>query len=538
MKQEFPQAFEDQAGELVTISYNDIAPDYLDPSDPTDYVNQQPDPINTRDSFIDFTAERAGVYYVGVSSIGNDNYDTRTLSGRVAGADVGSGTYRITLEALAARSFVMTYTAQSGQPLNGTTFTVTQIEDIPDGFPQIAGAGPDNRVTFTFGGINGTNDRIPDVMKLIEGQINALVETPFGPQPILPNIDYSTYFDSAVTPLGAILPGSAQALGGVAGANVGLVPSPVGTDDNTGGFGHVPSGDLGAEIFTDATGSTEQWVFIENVAKIELSPEAVAAGLSLTPIDDGDPDVNGDADRVVEDDVDQLITETGLLITAGASPTALNNVFLNLDDSLVEVASKPQEVIVVGNVFQYAEGSVFGQFPNSGNGNDDFNITLESEEAALAYPEANNFQPAEAARLIDSSVNSVVERSSVDPGETPYILTKSAVGLPASNILAPSNDVGGVLRADNPNYAPPGGIGGSVFKDRGSTELADFNGPVAIAETARDNDAEELIPTRRSVSSTLKKVSIASSVSSCVIMVIRPIHSQESGSTITPLWSL
>ena len=485
-----PQAFEDQAGELVTISYNDIAPDYLDPSDPTDYVNQQPDPINTRDSFIDFTAERAGVYYVGVSSIGNDNYDTRTLSGRVAGADVGSGTYRITLEALAARSFVMTYTAQSGQPLNGTTFTVTQIEDIPDGFPQIAGAGPDNRVTFTFGGINGTNDRIPDVMKLIEGQINALVETPFGPQPILPNIDYSTYFDSAVTPLGAILPGSAQALGGVAGANVGLVPSPVATDDSTGGFGHVPSGGAGAEIFTAATGSTEQWVFIENVAKIELSPEAVAAGLSLTPIDDGDPDVNGDADRVVEDDVDQLITETGLLITAGASPTALNNVFLNLDDSLVEVASKPQEVIVVGNVFQYAEGSVFGQFPNSGNGNDDFNITLESEEAALAYPEANNFQPAEAARLIDSSVNSVVERSSVDPGETPYILTKSAVGLPASNILAPSNDVGGVLRADNPNYAPPGGIGGSVFKDRGSTELADFNGPIAIAETARDNDAE------------------------------------------------
>ena len=276
-------------------------------------------------------------------------------------------------------------------------------------------------------------------MKLIEGQINALVETPsvlsrFCPTSIIPPI--LPCCDSLGTSFWFC-----SNLGGVAGANVGHVPSPVGTDDNTGGFGHVPSGDLGAEIFTDATGSTEQWVFIENVAKIELSPEAVAAGLSLTPIDDGDPDVNGDADRVVEDDVDQLLTETGLLITAGASPTALNNVFLNLDDSLVEVASKPQEVIVVGNVFQYAEGSVFGQFPNSGNGNDDFNITLESEEAALAYPEANNFQPAEAARLIDSSVNSVVERSSVDPGETPYILTKSAVGLPASNIL-PSNDVG------------------------------------------------------------------------------------------------
>ena len=482
-----PQAFEDQAGELVTISENDIAPDYLDPSDPTDYQNLLPDPTNERDSFIDFVADEAGIYYVGVSSAGNENYDTRTLSGRVSGADVGTGTYRITLEALAARSFVMSIANASGQALNGTTFTVTQIEDIPDGFPQISGAGPDNRVTFTFGGINATNDRIPDVMKLIEGQINSIVLTPFGFQPILPNIDYTTYFDSAVSPLGAILPGSAQALGGVSGANAGLVASPVATDDSTGGFGHIPSGDAGAEIFTAASGSTEQWVFIENVAKIELSPEAVAAGLQLTPIDDGDPpaEVPVDADRVVEDDVDQLIKETGLLITAGASPTALNNVFVNLDDSLVEVASKPQEVIVVGNVFQYAEGPVFGQFPNSSgaNGNDDFNITLGNEEAALAYPEANNFQPAEAARLIDSSVNSVVERSSV-------VVLKNSIGLSGSNILAPTHDVGGVLRADNPDYAPPGGIGGSVFKDRGSTELADFNGPVAIAETARDNDAE------------------------------------------------
>ena len=474
-----PQAFEDQAGELVTISDNDIAPDYLDPSDPTDYQNLLSDPTNERDSFIDFVADKAGIYYVGVSSVGNENYDTRTLSGRVSGADVGTGTYRITLEALAARSFVMSLGNASGQALNGTTFTVTQIEDIPDGFPQIAGAGPDNRVTFTFGGINATNDRIPDVMKLIEGQINAFVGTPFGVQPILPNIDYTTYFDSAVSPLGAILPGSAQALGGASGANVGLVASPVATDDSTGGFGHIPSGNAGAEIFTAASGSTEQWVFIENVAKIELSPEAIAAGLQLTPIDDGDDDL------VVEDDVDQLIKETGLLITAGASPTALNNVFLNLDDSLVEVASKPQEVIVVGNVFQYAEGPVIGQFPNStgANGNDDFNITLGTEEPALAYPEANNFQPAEGARLIDSSVNSVVERSSV-------VLLKNSIGLSPSNIVAPTHDVGGVLRADNPDYAPPGGIGGSVFKDRGSTELADFNGPIAIAETARDNDAE------------------------------------------------
>ena len=481
-----PQAFENESGEIVTISFNDIAPDYLDPSDPTDYQNLQPDPINERDSFIDFIAPSAGVYYVSVSSIGNDEFDTRTLSGRVAGADVGDGTYRITLEALAARSFVISLGGASGQALNGTSFTVTQIEDIPDGFPQIpAGLGPDNRVTFTLNGITAANDRVPDVMTRIAGQINGMVGTPFGVQPILPNIDYTTYFDSAVSSLGAILPGVAQALGGVAGANVGIVASPVATDGG-GGFGHVPGG-ADAEIFTGGSGSTEQFVFIENVAKIELSPEAVAAGLILLPADDGDnpPDLGFDLDQVVETDRDQLINETGLLITNGASPTALNNVFLNLDDSLVEVSAKPQEVIVVGNVFQHADGPVVGQYPNSSNGNDDFNITLSVAEPALQYPEAKNFQPADGSRLIDSSVNSVVERSAV-------VVLKNSIGLAPSNILTPSHDVGGVLRADNPNYAPPGGIGGSVFKDRGSTELADFNGPVAIAETARDNDAAGL----------------------------------------------
>ena len=56
-------------------------------------------------------------------------------------------------------------------------------------------------------------------------------------------------------------------------------------------------------------------------------------------------------------------------------------------------------------------------------------------------------------------------------------------------MLFRSLDVFGVLRADHPDFASPGGIGASVFKDRGSVELADFVGPIAIAEMPRDNDA-------------------------------------------------
>jgi hypothetical protein len=199
----------------VTISFNDIAPEYLDPSDPTDYQNQQPDPINERDSFIDFTAMESGVYYIGISSVGNEEYDTRTLSGRVAGADVGTGIYRVTIEALASRSFVMELGAASGIDLNDATYTVTQIEDIPDWHPQLAGGGPvDNRVVFTFGGFDESNSRAPDVMRTIAGQFRLGVISPFGLEPILSNTNYETFYDSRVSPRGAVLPGTAQALGG------------------------------------------------------------------------------------------------------------------------------------------------------------------------------------------------------------------------------------------------------------------------------------------------------------------------------------
>ncbi len=68
-------------------------------------------------------------------------------------------------------------------------------------------------------------------------------------------------------------------------------------------------------------------------------------------------------------------------------------------------------------------------------------------------------------------------------------ILRTSIGLPNSNLVAPDRDINGVLRADNPNVAPPGGIGGFVFKDRGSNELADFVGPVAIANTPLDNDS-------------------------------------------------
>ncbi len=508
------QTFLDAAGNPQTLSDNAIAPGYLEPL--SSVANVQADANNTRDPFIDFTATKTGVYYVGVSSAGNDGYDARSLSGRVAGTG-GTGDYTISLEAYTPRSFVMSlnngsgstrnpsnYGAESdrggsmGAQLIGTTFTVTQISDIPATRP--AGNGT-NQVTFVFttGGpaVQGgnvavpleTDYRVPDIMRAIESAITRVINN----IPVLPNG-------------GPIPAAEANALGGASGAGADLFEFTqlYFQDFNSNGFGHNRSFTAPISNLSDGAGTTEQYVFVEKVAEIEISAAAAAAGLSLDPQPGRD--------------TDQLINETGVMVAGGASPTLLNNVFLNLHESLVREETrqlgfgpdnrgpdqqpKPMEVIVVGSVFQHDE-TALTQFnadmvhfalrdsgittlrapSNVNGGTDDFNLTLGNVDQALQYPEGNNFQPDFQSVLIDSSVNSLVERSAL-------VNLKNSVGLPISNIVAPNLDVSGILRADNPNYAPPGGIGSSVFKDRGSSELADFVGPVAIAEVPRDNDAE------------------------------------------------
>ncbi|MGB7347733.1 MAG: Ig-like domain-containing protein [Pirellulaceae bacterium] len=159
-------------------------------------------------------------------------------------------------------------------------------------------------------------------------------------------------------------------------------------------------------------------------------------------------------------------------------------------------------MIVVSSVFQHDEtiatefnqNMVFSRFRDAGlttsagesnvnGGSDDFNVTLGNNDVAVKYAEGSDFQPEPGSILIDSSVNSLIERDAL-------VNLKNSVGLPISNILAPNIDVAGILRADHPDFAPPGGIGASIFKDRGSSELADFVGPIAIAEAPRDNDAD------------------------------------------------
>ncbi|MFG0261053.1 MAG: hypothetical protein ACF788_01495, partial [Novipirellula sp. JB048] len=434
------------------------------------------------------------------SGKGNESFDPSSLSGRQLGSG-GTGDYTISIENYTARDFVMSINRGSisdgggvrGSDLLGTTFTVTQVPDLL--------GGNTNQVTFTFatGGGAGNvviaaNDHMPDIIEAIAQAINVAANSN---NSLLEN---HARFNGPGGISGPIGRASALALGGSDGNNSSVAQINL-TGDRGSGFGHN-------RLTTPGNGTTELYAVIRNVAKIELSPQARAAGLRLDPV----------AGR----DTDQLLNETGIMIAGGASPAMLNNVLVNLHESIVieetnrfgfgqftnqHIKPMHENAVVVGSVFQFDQPEpttfnremtfLFNGGVNNGistglnepsnlnGGRDDFNITLDGNAPALQYPGGNNFLPIGSSVLVDSGVNALIERDK-------FKTLKASVGIEASNVLAPIRDVHGIFRADNPNFQPPGTVGESVFRDRGSHELADFVGPVATAEFPRDNDTQQL----------------------------------------------
>ncbi len=565
------------------VADNGAAPDYLDPRSTAftaaGRAGSVTDTLNGRDPFVDFTTLKTGTYFIGVSSSGNASYDPNSLSGRTGGT--ATGEYEIGIEVYTPRQFVMSIDdGNEGQSrrggtvatdLVGTTFTVTQIADFAGDWPNfpVSGGVPTtvgNQLTFEFTnsvtGIilpNGNynvpliaNYRVPEIMDAIASAVTGLQDPISGADiPALPNHENGNGPDGRSGPIAR---GRATALGGQSGDNLGIVnlsdPSrrpgqtrtlfPIQSDplfndtDFPLGFGHDRVENNSSTLspnntLTDGFASTELYVLFENIAEIELSPEAMNAGLKLST---NDFRPNSDNNNRVEfaENADQLIAESGIWVTGGASPTLLNNVLSNLHQSIlvdetnffgfgkrVRVAGndfiKPQEVIVNGNVFQHDESrnseirfditwpidptapfdvvdtslstdDVVGA-TNVTLQSDDFNFFIDPTDVLLVDSQGNNFLPADGSRVIDSATSSLNERSS-------FSSVKTAVGLPISNVLTPNRDVNGVQRADNPNFANSGGSGQTIFKDRGSSELADFVGPIAVALNPRDNDAAGL----------------------------------------------
>ncbi|MEM6980915.1 MAG: peptidase, partial [Planctomycetota bacterium] len=540
--------------------------------------------LRRADPFVDFTATASGTYYIAVSSLGNTDFDPENVSGRSGGIG-GLGDYQIGIEAYAPRSFVVSLDdgvegegnlGTTGADVIGTTFTITQIPDFLPNTPNYGpgfGGSPNtdgNQLTFEFtdtltgtiapsGNINVPllpEHRTQDIMRAISNAITGVVD------PIaridtapLPNHEDGNGPGGINGPISRA---TAQAIGGSMGDNLGIVNlsdpsrrpgilrtlpplhyilqndtdffgSYLGLRNSEGGFGHSRrEADLSIELIpagtvTDSLGTSELYVKIDNVAGITLSDEAIAAGLRLTP-DAAKPEFAQNAD--------QIIPESGIWISNGASPTVFNNALSNLHQSILsdetsitgfgqrvlsdpsgDLTVKPQEIVIVGNAFQYDESrnteprfnltwpvdtiepldvidtgistdAIVGA-TNVASDSDDFNFVADNGNPYFVDAAGNDFQPAPGSILIDSGVSEVTERGDFET-------LKASVGLPPSNILAPQRDVFGVLRVDNRDFASPGAVGEDVFVDRGSVELGDFIGPSAIAVTPTDNDAAGL----------------------------------------------
>ncbi len=477
-----PQEFVNTFGLLTTLSDNEAAPGEVVGVDP----------------YVDFTATKPGVYYAAVSAKNNQSFDALSLGNRVDGSSTGP--YSISLSVLHPQNFTITVQDQSAYA-TGSTFTIFQIPD----FANSTSSG--QTFEFTRGGAVAAgnipiliNDqyRAPDVARAIAGAINGLNSG--GPvlrnTQQLPNGDFGT-----ASPLSPV---TAESLGGIDGVESGLTLFPRRNDGNSpthsaNGIGHDRTGSGALSNTSRGDGTTERFVVIQNAAYVQSNGTIRV-----------DPDFDSN------NNLDQLLPETGILVTQGATPTLMNNVFVNVQTPIVReetrvsnpgnpigsqnpvafntgtnVAPKTSEVIIGGSIYQYVETraalnrSGFGieasptNLPNTGL---DFNTTVPSGVQIFVDAQGSQFLPASNSPLIDSSLDSLEERSAIKT-------VKQAMGIALSPVKAPARDATGQLRVDDPSVATPSGQGADVFKDRGALDRADFVGPSAQAVTPLDNDS-------------------------------------------------
>ncbi|QDV65530.1 Dockerin type I repeat protein [Crateriforma conspicua] len=157
---------------------------------------------------------------------------------------------------------------------------------------------------------------------------------------------------------------------------------------------------------------------------------------------------------------------TGINLVGAVAPTLLNNLVANSDTGIA--SDTPAETIVLGgNAYYRNANDATGVTPG------EFSLLLNDGESVFVAPSDLVFSPAANSRIIDSSIDSLEDRPSL-------VTVKNPIGLPPSPILAPSLDVNGQLRVDDPNVETPSGLGERVFKDRGAVDRGDLAGPRAV----------------------------------------------------------
>ncbi len=167
---------------------------------------------------------------------------------------------------------------------------------------------------------------------------------------------------------------------------------------------------------------------------------------------------------------------TGIRVGGNASPTILNNIVANNSSGLFVDSTSTTTVVGAtlfqGNTANTTGSASLGQFP----------ITAPITVPLFMDAASRNLYPVSNSPAIDATIDTLVDRSAL-------LSVKQPLGLAASPIIAPSTDINGLLRVDDPSVETPPGLGEGIFKDRGAADRADFVGPSAIAIHPFDNDA-------------------------------------------------
>jgi hypothetical protein len=166
---------------------------------------------------------------------------------------------------------------------------------------------------------------------------------------------------------------------------------------------------------------------------------------------------------------------TGILVQNNASPTVLNNIVTQFNQG-VSVDGSSSSTVLGGMLYQ-------SNATNSNVGLGTSAIVLAADTPLFRDPESNNFYLVPGSQAIDSSISSMTDRPAMTSVRTP-------LGIAPSPVVAPSRDVFGQIRTDDPSVEPPPGAGENPFIDRGAIDRSDFAGPIAFLIDPRDNDPQ------------------------------------------------
>jgi hypothetical protein len=154
----------------------------------------------------------------------------------------------------------------------------------------------------------------------------------------------------------------------------------------------------------------------------------------------------------------------GINIIGGSSPTVLNNIISNTETGIALTGDN--DGFVIGGTSYYQNNIDTATDIDPGT----LAQFLTATESVFVDPGNFVFAPSSGARIIDSSIDSLPDRSSLTT-------VRDAVGIAPSPVLAPRLDVNGQLRVDDPTVEPPSGLGERIFKDRGGFDRGDLEGP-------------------------------------------------------------